>query len=442
MEIDDRLLVLKVIAHIEQHLADDLSATALVDFSGYSLNRLRQKFFNVTGETPSGYLRKRRLTEAAKEILAGKKIIEVSLKYGFSSQENFTTSFRSYFGVTPGEIYQMDRRYKTFIGKLRNSYTLMEIAGLQQPAYNATLMGCLKGAADWFDLDLSPAMLYGLSGHAFLINIHRELCPSGPYCWTKIAFHKLLANLGIQWIPNHRYGKNNRPEERQAAEQTLIDALNEGGLGVLEFLEYQLVGGYDEKGFQFLLPWDGKTDVEMRRLTYTSWEECLDTQGWCGLAILKKGAPREDLLTMTREALAFALKMYREPSSVQPVDDYAAGYGAYDYWKNGIREGHGESHGHWWNGMVWAECRHQGARFFEELGEVLGETGEGESKDKDEARTLSARLATRYQALGEKLDLVKEKALPKEDKISLLEDCLQLEHEAEEEMARLVGVLG
>lgn len=69
--MDDRSLVAEMVAYIEKNLLNLLNAEKMARESGYSLNRLRQKFFNVMGETPSGYLRKRRLTEAAKEILRG-----------------------------------------------------------------------------------------------------------------------------------------------------------------------------------------------------------------------------------------------------------------------------------------------------------------------------------------------------------------------------------
>jgi len=99
--MDDRVLVAHMVTYIEEHLAEPIAAEALAVRSGHSLNRLRQKFFTVTGDTPSGYLRKRRLTESAKAILRGERITEVALRYAYSSAENFTTAFRSYFRVSP-----------------------------------------------------------------------------------------------------------------------------------------------------------------------------------------------------------------------------------------------------------------------------------------------------------------------------------------------------
>lgn len=40
----------------------------------------------------------RELTEAAKALKTGTPIVEVALAFGYSSQENFTTAFKSWFG--------------------------------------------------------------------------------------------------------------------------------------------------------------------------------------------------------------------------------------------------------------------------------------------------------------------------------------------------------
>jgi len=58
-------------------------------------------------------------------------------------------------------------------------------------------MSVIKGVADYYQIPLSDPMLYGLSGHAFVINIHRDICPSGPYIWNHAEFFRLVKNLGI-----------------------------------------------------------------------------------------------------------------------------------------------------------------------------------------------------------------------------------------------------
>ena len=63
------------------------------------------------------------------------------------------------------------------------------IPNLKMYPFETTLMGVLKGVADYFDIAVSDAWLFGGSGHAFLINIHEQLCPSGPYVWKLSLIH-------------------------------------------------------------------------------------------------------------------------------------------------------------------------------------------------------------------------------------------------------------
>lgn len=73
----------------------------------------------------------------------------------------------------------------------------MNMLPLRVPPWNTTLMGVVRGIADFYGIECSDAMLYGATGHAFLIHIHPTLCPSGPYTWRREGFLRLLHNLGI-----------------------------------------------------------------------------------------------------------------------------------------------------------------------------------------------------------------------------------------------------
>ena len=56
---------------------------------------------------------------------------------------------------------------------------LLDSTSLVQPPYDTGLVGVVKGALDHYGIDTAPAETFVLSGHAFVINIHEELCPSG-----------------------------------------------------------------------------------------------------------------------------------------------------------------------------------------------------------------------------------------------------------------------
>ncbi|MBN1410253.1 MAG: helix-turn-helix transcriptional regulator [Spirochaetales bacterium] len=429
--MDDRALVMGMVAFIEKNLVNALDSNALVVKSGYSLNRLRQKFFNILGDTPSGYIRKRRLTEASKEILAGTSIVDIALKYGYSSQDNFTTAFRSYFGLTPKELYHLENKYKKFLGKLREVYNIMELTELKQPSLCSTLMGCIKGSADYFDLDLSVPMLYGLSGHAFMINIHKELCPSGPYVWKKDRFYQLLNRIGIKQKEEYWISRDSSKSEKAKIEDDLKKSLNEGNLGILNFLEHQLIGGYDEQGFVFLQPWSGAGESELKKLTFNTWDECLSREPWVGFQIIGRSENSDRLLDVAADALKYVLEIYRTPEKFQEKD-YRVGYGAYEYWIDCINRGMGNSHGNWWNGKVWTECRQFAALFFGELREIVGD---------ESAMKKCETLKQTYDDIAVRMNKASDKNLDDAKKIELLRECIELEKTAEKGIDTLLKVL-
>lgn len=73
-----------------------------VDLSRFHVSRL---FSMVTGVTFSGYVRGRRLSEAAKVLAEGKTdILNVALDAGYNSHEAFTRAFADQFGITPETV--------------------------------------------------------------------------------------------------------------------------------------------------------------------------------------------------------------------------------------------------------------------------------------------------------------------------------------------------
>lgn len=71
------------------------------------------------------------------------------------------------------------------------------LPGIEQLPLDATRIGALHGVARYLGLNHTPATVYGGTGHAFLININKILCPSGPLVWRRERFDALVRNLGI-----------------------------------------------------------------------------------------------------------------------------------------------------------------------------------------------------------------------------------------------------
>ena len=145
---------------------------------------------------------------------------------------------------------------------------------ITQAPYNTSLFGVLRGVADYFDIDITTPSLYGRSGHAFFMNIHEAICPSGPYCWNIDPFILLLENCGIKMKKHGFYSADSSLEERNALEDVIRRELKKGSPCSILNLDYQLINGWDESGFLCTQPW--KMDFPPAHLTFGSWDEIKD----------------------------------------------------------------------------------------------------------------------------------------------------------------------
>jgi hypothetical protein len=80
-----------------------------------------------------------------------------------------------------------------------------------------------------------------------------------------------------------------------------------------------------------------------------------------------------------------------------------------------VGAGHGASHGNWWNGTVWAECRARAADYFREIGPLLPPGAE------------AVALADDYAAIAALLEQCASKELEANAKVKLLAEAAELE---------------
>ena len=87
-----------------------VTTTQVAAATGYSRAHLGRLFLEMTGETLAGYIRKRRLSEAARRLVATRvSILDLALDYQFESQEAFTRSFKRHFRLSPGAYRKRGR---------------------------------------------------------------------------------------------------------------------------------------------------------------------------------------------------------------------------------------------------------------------------------------------------------------------------------------------
>lgn len=90
---------------VESRLGRDIGVAEVSREVGLSRFHIARVFADATGRTLSGYMRGRRLTEAARTLATGAPdVLSVALAAGYGSHEAFTRAFRSQFGTTPERV--------------------------------------------------------------------------------------------------------------------------------------------------------------------------------------------------------------------------------------------------------------------------------------------------------------------------------------------------
>ena len=95
----------KALVYIESHLQEEIDLSSIAREAGYSLYHFHRIFKGVVGDTINDYVRKRRITEAAKELVyTNKSIVEIGINYGYESREAFGRAFEKVYGRNPSEV--------------------------------------------------------------------------------------------------------------------------------------------------------------------------------------------------------------------------------------------------------------------------------------------------------------------------------------------------
>ncbi|MFJ7953941.1 effector binding domain-containing protein [Lysinibacillus sp. NPDC096418] len=91
-----------ILEFIDEHITDNINPDILAAHAGYSTWHFCRVFQWGTGYSVMAYVRNRRLAFAAHELSSGKRILDISMEYGFETHSGFSKAFRRYFGCSPG----------------------------------------------------------------------------------------------------------------------------------------------------------------------------------------------------------------------------------------------------------------------------------------------------------------------------------------------------
>ena len=98
------LAVQRMQDYIENHKTEEIRLSDLARTSLFSPWYAYRLFRDCLGLTPTEYIRKYRLTQAARQLRGGKtRVIDAALDAGFSNVDTFTRAFYREFGLNPGD---------------------------------------------------------------------------------------------------------------------------------------------------------------------------------------------------------------------------------------------------------------------------------------------------------------------------------------------------
>lgn len=105
----------KIVEEIEDNLSEKINYNDLAKIAGTSSYTLQRIFVFLTDITLTEYIRKRRLSKAAEELLSTDiKIIDLAMKYQYDSPISFSNSFKKMHGISPQNLRKSRLSLKTF----------------------------------------------------------------------------------------------------------------------------------------------------------------------------------------------------------------------------------------------------------------------------------------------------------------------------------------
>ncbi|MHA1136064.1 MAG: ArsR/SmtB family transcription factor [Candidatus Thorarchaeota archaeon] len=224
-------------------------------------------------------------------------------------------------------------------------------------------LGAVEASLKFLKQKISPAWIYGGTGHAFIINIAKDLCPSGPTAWRTMMLHELSSNLGYR--VDGIFAVKTNPEFPRLQEKAWNHAIECIDKEIpcygweLEAPEFYNITGYDDVGYHYSGPGceNGKGPKPWRDLGNT------------GIGILEVYSVHPSGTANPVKAIKQALvkSLYHASNPEDTIfPNYRSGLTGYDWWISAIEYGSAQVMGHAYNAGVWAECRKFAAQFLKE----------------------------------------------------------------------------
>lgn len=105
----------EAIEYIEKNITEKLTIEDIARHACVSPFYFQKGFTMLCGFTVGEYIRNRRLSLAASDLLStNAKIIDIALKYGYDSPDSFTKAFTRFHNVTPTDVRRNEATIKSY----------------------------------------------------------------------------------------------------------------------------------------------------------------------------------------------------------------------------------------------------------------------------------------------------------------------------------------
>ncbi len=105
----------RAIAYIESKLTEEIDYEELGRAACCSSYQFQRMFGYIAGLPLSEYVRRRKMSRAAEDLQNGEKVLDVALRYGYSSPTAFSRAFQSVHGLNPSQVKQETAVVKSYL---------------------------------------------------------------------------------------------------------------------------------------------------------------------------------------------------------------------------------------------------------------------------------------------------------------------------------------
>lgn len=187
--------------YIEEHLTEDVDLSAAARIACCSEHHFRRMFSFLAGMPLSEYIRRRRLTLAAQDLVRGTaKVIDVAVKYRYESPDTFARAFQAQHGVAPSLV----RRE----GQVLNAFSRM--------TFQLTIQG--GTSMNYRIVEKDPFRIIGLKKRVTLV-----------YTGVNPEIAAMWASLTPEYIAELKANSNVEPVGMVSASVNFSEGRHDGG---------------------------------------------------------------------------------------------------------------------------------------------------------------------------------------------------------------------